>query len=111
MADFQAHLSELEENDIPVFALSTDDQEKAAEMVDKHGLTFPVLYGVDGPKTSQTWGSYYEEKRNILHATGFILRPGGAIAHATYSTGPVGRLGAKDAMGVVAFYKKQLAAQ
>ncbi len=61
---------------------------------------------MDGPALSQAWGSYYEEKRNVLHATAFILRPGGTIASATYSTGPVGRLTPGEAAGIVAFYQK-----
>ena len=109
MADFQAHLGELTENEIAVYALSTDPEEKAQEMINAHGLTFPVLYGVDGVKTSQAWGSYYEEERKILHATAFVLSPDHGIASATYSTGPVGRLSAKDALAFIAFNKKKMA--
>ena len=111
MADFQSRLGDLEQNGISVYFLSTDDEEHAREMVDKHNLTFPVLYGVDGPSTAQSWGSYYEERRNILHATGFILHPDRTIASATYSTGAVGRLVAEDALNNVLFHKKQAAAK
>jgi peroxiredoxin len=99
----------LEENGISVFFLSTDNEEKAREMADKHSVTFPILYGMDGPAVSSAWGSYYEERRNILHATGFILRPDHVIASATYSTGPVGRLTTEDVIRIVSFYQKQAA--
>lgn len=102
-------MDEFEQNDISVYALSTDNQEHAREMVDKHSLTFPVMYGVNGPATSDTWGSYYEEKRNILHATNFILNPEKKIAVACYSTGPVGRIEPQDALNSIAFMKKQMA--
>lgn len=109
MADFQSRLSDLEQNGISVYALSTDDEEHAREVVDKNSLTFPVIFGVDGVKTSQAWGSYYEERRSILHATGFVLKPDRSIVSATYSTGPIGRLVAEDVINNVDFHKKQMA--
>lgn len=111
MADYQARLAELEAAGISVFALSTDDPEHARETVARHGVTFPVLHGVDGPAVSRAWGSYYEERRDILHATSFVVRPDHTIASATYSTGPVGRLVAGDALAIVSFYRRQAAAQ
>ena len=110
MADFQSHLAEFEQNAIAIYALSTDSEEKAREMVNKHGLGYPVMFGVDGPATAEAWGSYYEQRRNILQATAFILLPDHSIASATYSTGPVGRLVADDALRAVATYKRQAAA-
>ncbi len=109
MADYQAHRAQFEQNGIAVYALSTDDAQHAQEMVERHGLSFPVLYGVDGPATAAAWGAHYEERRNIIHATSFILQPSRRIANATYSTGPAGRLVAEDALRVVAFLKKQAA--
>ncbi len=107
MADFQGKAADFEQNGIGLYALSTDDQEHAREMADKHGLTFPVLYGVDGRELSRTWGAYYEENRGILHATAYILRPEHTIASATYSTGPVGRLTPGEALGIIQFYKSK----
>jgi len=109
LAEYQFHLGILEQAGISVFALSTDDLEHAKDTVYRAGATFPVLYGVDGPKVAATWGSFYEERRNILHATSFVLRPDRVIASATYSTGPVGRLLATDAVRIVNFYKRQAA--
>lgn len=75
--------------------------------MEKHGLTFPVLYGVDGRSVSQAWGSYYDPGRDILHATAFILGPDRAIVSATYSTGPIGRLMPQDALALVQFLKSR----
>ena len=94
---------------VSVFALSTDDLAHAQETVGKAGVTYPVLYGVDGPALSRAWGAYYEERRKILHATSFLLRPEGSIASATYSTGPVGRLSATEAIRMTLFLRKQAA--
>jgi len=75
--------------------------------VDKLTLTFPLLYGVDGPTTAETLGCWYEEKRNILQASAFIIDPQRNILNVTYSSGPIGRLRAQDALGLIGFYAKQ----
>ena len=90
-----------------VCALSTDSLDKAKSTVDKLHLTFPVLYGLDGPKTAETLGTWYEEKRNIIQPSAFILGPERKLLSVTYSSGPVGRLVAKDARMLVAFLDKQ----
>lgn len=102
-------MDEFEKNEISIYALSTDDQEHAKEIVDKHNLTFPVMYGVNRVAIVETWGSYSEEKRNILHATNFILNPEKKIAVASYSTGPVGRIEPQDALNTIAFIKNMMA--
>ena len=102
-------MDEFEQNDISVYALSTDDQEHAKEIVEKHSLTFPVMYGINRAATAETWGSNSEEKRNILHATNFILNPERKIVVACYSTAAVGRIEPQDALNSIAFMKKQLA--
>ena len=109
MAGYQAKLDEFEQNGISIYALSTDDQEHAKEMVDKNNLTFPVMYGINRVATADTWGSYSEEARNILHATNFILTPEHKIAAASYSTGAVGRIEPQDALNIIAFMKKKMA--
>ncbi len=104
-----ARIGELEAADIPVYFLSTDTLEEAKATVDKHGATFPVIYGMDGPKTAELLGSYYEERRNIIQPTGFLLNPEKKIMSVTTSSGPVGRLTVEDILRVVAFYRKQAA--
>ena len=107
MADYQTRLTELETADISVYALSTDDYEHAAKVVEEDGLTFPVLYGVNGAELSAAWGSYYDEQRGILQATGFVLGPDGKVRSATYSTGPIGRMLAQDALRFIRFVKSR----
>ncbi len=66
-----------------------------------------MLYGVDGPKTAEILGCWYEEKRNILQPAAFIIGPQQKLLNVTYSSGPIGRLRAQDALGLVGFYAKQ----
>jgi alkyl hydroperoxide reductase subunit AhpC len=70
-------------------------------------LTFPLLYGVDGPAVAETLGCWYEEKRNIIQPAAFIIDPERKLLNVTYSSGPIGRLRAQDALGLIGFYAKQ----
>ena len=87
-------------------AASTDPREKAAETVTEHSLTFPVAYGLPLKETAGLLGAFYEERRGILQATGFVVRPDCRIAVAQYSSGPIGRLVWQDVLGLVQFLKK-----
>lgn len=108
MAGFQEWQARLAEAGVSIYALSTDTFERAQETVTEQGLTFPVLYGADGPDLSGRWGAFYEARRGILNAASFILRPEDhAIAHASWSTGPVSRLTGEDAHRIITFWQQQ----
>ena len=106
MADFQTHLGELEELGVSVYALSTDTAEQAGETVDKESLTFPVLYGLDGPGTAETLGAFYEERRNIIQPVGFLLGPNRNIVSMTISNAQLGRLWSDDVLRMVKFFQR-----
>lgn len=90
-----------------IYGLSTDPLEKAQGTSEKLKLTFPLLYGVDGPAVAETLGCWYEEKRNIVQPAAFIIDPERKLLNVTYSSGPIGRLRAQDALGLIGFYAKQ----
>ena len=115
MAEYQAHLKRFEDAGVSVFALSSDPLDKARETVIQTDTTFPVFYGL-GPKAlAEAWGTHWEARRNIFHATGFILHPDHTVLTRTASTGPVGRIAAEDAIRIVKFWqarrKEQVAEQ
>ncbi len=87
-------------------AASTDPLEKAKETVSEHSLTLAIGYGLPLKETAAALGAFYEERRNILQATGFVLKPDTTIAVSQYSSGPIGRLVWQDILGLVQFYKK-----
>jgi len=101
LAAFQAEQPALHAAAIATVVASTDDREHAAATVERHGLAFPVGYGLPLHETAALLGAYFEERRSILHATGFVLRPGGVIAVAQYSSGAIGRLVAGDVIRLV----------
>jgi alkyl hydroperoxide reductase subunit AhpC len=105
LADFQASKQEFEAEGIAVIAGSVDEKERAKEIVDKIGMTYPVAYGLNFEEVSRITGAFYERERKILHATGFLIRPDKTIAVACYSSGPIGRLVARDVLNLVRFYR------
>jgi len=107
LADFQALHQEFKSEQIKVIAGSVDPIEKARETVDKLGITYPVGYGMMAEEISRITGAYYEKEKKFLHATGFLIRPEKTIVVACYSTGPIGRLVAKDVLNLVKFYKSK----
>jgi hypothetical protein len=84
-----------------------DTEEDAKTTIDACGIDFPVGYGADYKAVSGVTGCFYEERRRILHSTGYVLRPDSTIAVGVYSTGPIGRLVWQDVLGLVQFSKQR----
>lgn len=92
---------------VGVVALSVDSDGDAQKMVDRHALTYPVLYGLDARKIVATIGGYLNEEPLYLHPSGFILRPNGTIVLLVQSSGAIGRLVAEDTVGLIGHYQQQ----
>lgn len=105
MVDFQKTLSAVEDAGAKVVAISADGESDARETIAKHGLTYEVAHSVDPVAFSTATGAYYEGDGEYLHASAFIVDPSGKVALAVYSTGPVGRLKAKEAAGLIDYIK------
>lgn len=103
MADFQQHKREFDALDAQIVALSADGEQEAWETVERLGLEYTVLYGLDPDATSRAIGCYtgMHDGRPHLQPASFILGPDGRIAHVVYSSGKVGRLTAGDALTIV----------
>lgn len=96
-------MAELKKLGVEVLAASVDNEQDARRMVEETGVTFPVAYGLDPERISELTGAFWETKRRILHATGFLIKPDGTLAHAVYATGPIGRYTASDVIKNVQF--------
>jgi peroxiredoxin len=95
----------LTELGVRVYALSVDSRKDAAKTVKRHDLSFPVGYGLDLDEVVRKIGAYADREKGHLQATSFILRDG-AVVHATYSSGPLGRLQAEHVAGFVEYVSK-----
>ena len=91
---------------IRVAALSVDDKETTAALVDKHRLTFPVGYGADAPAVAALTGAFVNPDPVYLQSTGFVLDPTGNVIVSVYSSGAIGRLVPDDVIGLVRYLRE-----
>ena len=109
MAEYQAHIEEFKQENAEIVALSVDPLDKAKEMIEKTGATFPIGYGLKVPDDANKVGAYWEERRGIIHATGFTIGPDRRILQACFATGPIGRIAAVDALSSIRGTKRRKA--
>jgi hypothetical protein len=69
-------------------------------------LGFPIAYGVTREQADAI-GAWWEDRRDIIQPSEFVLDGDGKVLSATYSTGPVGRMDAGDALKLVKFLEKK----
>lgn len=69
--------------------------------------TFPIAYGLRVPQDAEKVGAYWEERREMIHATNFILDSEKKITQACCSTGPIGRIVAEDALRSIVTAKRE----
>jgi len=97
LAEWEQAKPELEALGATIIAASVDSLENAQEVAGK-GLTFPVAYGVTQAQ-SELIGSWWSEDRGgYIQPSEFLLGRGGVVLGAMYASGPVGRMGADEAI-------------
>ena len=101
MGAYESARSQLKAENITLIAASADTRENAEQTADRLGLTFSLGYELPLVETAKRFGAFYEKRRGILHASGFVVRPSGKIALASYSSGPIGRLEPADVVKLV----------
>ena len=106
MADFESHAQGFHDAGIRLLAASTDPEDEATKSRRELKVTYPLAFGLDVEEIAEKTGAYFEPKKKFLHATGFILKPDGTVAHAVYSTGPIGRYTASDALDLTSKLSK-----
>jgi peroxiredoxin len=91
---------------IRVAAVSVDDKETTAALVDKLNLTFPVGYGADAKAVAALSGAFVNPDPVYLQSTGFVLDPKGNVVVSVYSSGAIGRLLPDDVVGLVRYLRE-----
>lgn len=106
---FQRAAESFAEVDAQVVALSVDDEATTAELVAKHGLTFPVGYGADAHAIAELTGAFVNPDPVFLQSTGFVLDPTGRVVVSVYSSGAIGRLVPEDVVGMIRYVREHAA--
>ena len=104
MAGFAKLKDEFAALGIKVFAASVDPEDKSKPVADE--LNFPLGYGVTRAQADQL-GSWWEERRQIIQPSEFVLNAEGKVMASSYRDGPLGRIDAADVIKMVTFYEAQ----
>ena len=100
MAAWEQAKTELEGLEASIIVASVDSLEQTQEVVDR-GLTYPVAYGVT-QQESESFGAWWSEDRGgYIQPAEFLLGRGGVVLGALYASGPVGRMGADEAIRLI----------
>ena len=75
-----------------------DTLENARAMVEKSGASFDFGYGVTQAE-SESFGAWWSEDRGgYIQPSEFLIGRGGMVLGSMYASGPVGRMGADEAL-------------
>lgn len=102
---FQRSLDKLAELDAKVVAVSVDDEATTKELIDKHGLQFPVGHSADADAYGAATGAFVHKDPTHLESTGFVLDPQGRVIVSVYSSGAIGRLVPEDVIGLIRYVR------
>ena len=103
---FERASQTLAENGIRVAALSVDDRQTTAALIEKHKLTFPVGHGADARAVAKLTGAFVNPDPVYLQSAGFVLDPAGKVVVSVYSSGAIGRLVPEDVVGLVRYLRE-----
>jgi peroxiredoxin len=106
---FQRAAGSLAEIGARVVALSVDDEATTAELISRHGLTFPVGHSADARTVAAATGAFVNDEPAFLQSTGFVLNPAGRVVVSVYSSGAIGRLVPEDVIGLVRYLREHAA--
>ncbi len=99
LAAWEEMKAQLEALGCTIIAASVDALEQAREMIDKSGTTFDFAYGVTQGE-SETFGAWWtvDHHGGYIQPSEFLLGRGGVVLGSMYASGPVGRMGADEAL-------------
>ena len=81
-------------------AASHDVRERAEEV--GNSLPFPVAHGVTREQ-GDSFGAWWDEKRDFIQPSEFILNHKGRVMHSTYSSSPVGRTDPEETLVLLGY--------
>jgi alkyl hydroperoxide reductase subunit AhpC len=102
-------MDQFKRENVDVITFSVDPMDKAKEMVEQVNATFAIGYGLKVPEDADNVGTYWEDRRKIIHATNFIIDQDRRVTQACFATGPIGRIVAEHALRSIRGAKKRKA--
>ena len=87
-----------------VIGATVEDRETAARMAAEVGLTFPIAYGVteESVQALAPWWTEDKAHGRYIQPTEFLVRHG-VVFGSMYASGPIGRMGVRQAMALIKY--------
>ena len=104
MVGFETAKPDLDALGAKVFAASVDSIEHARLVAAE--VSFPVGYGVTRD-IAETLGSWWEERRQIIQPSEFIVGADDKVIASSYSDGPLGRIEGVDVVRLIRHYESR----
>ena len=91
------------EIDASIYAISVDTLDLAKEVVENNKLTFTMAYGATKEHADAVGGWWASDANHgeYNQPIEFILGRGGVVLGSIYASGPVGRMGADEAIRLI----------
>ncbi len=100
MAAYQEKKEELEALEATIYAVSVDSLEQARE-VEARGLTFPIAHGATREEAESIGAWWSDDRGGYIQPAELLLGRGGVVLGSMYASGPVGRMGADEAVRLI----------
>lgn len=100
LAGYEALIDQFKELGTEIVAASVDDEKKTSEVAEP--LSFPIGYGVTRSQ-ADLMGSWWDETRDFIQPSEFIISQSGKLMTSAYSNSPVGRMDPKETLTLLKF--------
>lgn len=100
MAGYEERREAFSAQGVSVIAGTVDSQEDTKTVAEP--LNFPVAYGVTRD-IGDALGSWWDERRDFIQPSEFVLNPRGKVMFSTYSNSPVGRMDPAETLTLITY--------
>ena len=100
MAGYEERREAVEAEGVRIVAGTVDTEEETKEVAEP--LNFPVAYGMSRAD-GDTIGAWWEERRDHIQPSEFVLSKSGKVMWSTYSNSPVGRMDPEETLTLIKF--------
>jgi alkyl hydroperoxide reductase subunit AhpC len=92
------------EQGVKIIAGVVDSQDETQAVAAELG--FPVAFGMTA-SDGDAMGSWWDEKRQCIQPSEFILSTSGRVLISAYSNGPIGRMDPEETLNLVKYLNQQ----
>ena len=104
MVGYEKAKGDLDALGVRLVAAGVDPIDKAREVAAE--VSFPIGYGVTR-EIADKLGSWWEERRQFIQPSEFVIGADNKIIASSYSDGPLGRIDAADVVKLIRFYESR----